>query len=565
MSVYPSLARLYIRSFYNISGVKPRGTGAGLKRDLKPVVKAAGFVVLMTLVAGNLGYLFVMLNLGMYKGLATLGMQGLLILNAVVMATMLTFIVGFMTALSTYYLNDMELQLLAMPIQPRALFGAKFTAVYVSEAAFSVFFMAITMVVFGIKESPHPLFYIWGTITALMLPLPVLAASYALQIPLLSTARFLRNKKLIMIVGGVIGISCGLLFNVYFQGMMMRFQDPAALAESIASPASMVTRIGNAYPPALLAWKAMSDPASAAAFGSVLLLIAVCAAGPAMVVVFMSGAYARSLVDFNESYIRKLTRDGARRFIARRIRSGSVFLAMVKREITLMNREPMYLLNGPFIIILMPVIVGVMLLVNGDAMFSDPDMAGVKALIGGGFGSVLAALVGTFMGSSTSIACTAVSRDAKALPFIKSLPVKAATYMLAKFAHAEIFGVFGSVVGVGLIARVLGLDAAGCAAGLLVSLSLSTLLNLGGLWLDTANPRLDWDNPIAAMKQNPNAVIAILGTMGVAAGAGYLAFTTGMRPGAFALWFGVLPAFVTGVLLALYPRYAEKRLSAMEG
>jgi ABC-2 type transport system permease protein len=565
MSVYPSLARLYIRSFYNISGATPRSTGAGLNRNLKPALKTAGFVALVVLVAGNLGYLFVMLNLGMYKGLATLGMQGLLILNAVVMATMLTFIVGFMTALSTYYLNDMELQLLAMPIQPRALFGAKFTAVYVSEAAFSVFFMAITMVVFGIKESPHPLFYIWGTITALMLPLPVLAASYALQIPLLSTARFLRNKKLIMIVGGVIGISCGLLFNVYFQGMMMRFQDPAALAESIASPASMVTRIGNAYPPALLAWKAMSDPASAAAFGSVLLLIAVCAAGPAMVVVFMSGAYARSLVDFNESYIRKLTRDGARRFIARRIRSGSVFLAMVKREITLMNREPMYLLNGPFIIILMPVIVGVMLLVNGDAMFSDPDMAGVKALIGGGFGSVLAALVGTFMGSSTSIACTAVSRDAKALPFIKSLPVKAATYMLAKFAHAEIFGVFGSVVGVGLIARVLGLDAAGCAAGLLVSLSLSTLLNLGGLWLDTANPRLDWDNPIAAMKQNPNAVIAILGTMGVAAGAGYLAFTTGMRPGAFALWFGVLPAFVTGVLLALYPRYAEKRLSAMEG
>ncbi len=565
MSVYPSLARLYIRSFYNISGATPRSTGAGLKRNLKPVVKAAGFVMLMALVAGNLGYLFVMLNLGMYKGLATLGMQGLLILNAVVMATMLTFIVGFMTALSTFYLNDMELQLLAMPIQPRALFGAKFTAVYVSEAAFSVFFMAITMVVFGIKESPHPLFYIWGTITALLLPLPVLAASYALQIPLLSAARFLRNKKLIMIVGGVIGIACGLLFNVYFQGMMMRFQDPAALAESIASPASMVTRIGNAYPPALLAWKAMSDPASAAAFGSVLVLSVFCAAGPLLVVLFLSGSYARSLVGFNESYIRKLTRDGAQRFIARRIRSGSVFLAMVKREITLMNREPMYLLNGPFIIILMPVIVGVMLLVNGDAMFSDPDMAGVKALIGGGFGSVLAALVGTFMGSSTSIACTAVSRDAKALAFIKSLPVKAATYMLAKFAHAAIFGVFGSVVGVGLIAGVLGLDAAGCAAGLLVSLSLSTLLNLGGLWLDTANPRLDWDNPIAAMKQNPNAVISILGTMGVAAGAGYLAFVTGMRPGAFALWFGVLPAFVTGVLLALYPRYAEKRLAQMEG
>jgi ABC-2 type transport system permease protein len=561
MRVYLSLSRLYISSFYNFSGAKPRGAKTGLK----PLFKKAAYIALMAIVAGNLGYLFVMLNLGMYKGLATLGMQGLLVLNAVVMATMLTFIVGFMTALSTYYLNDMELQLLAMPIKPRALFGAKFTAVYVSEAAVSVFFMAITMVVFGIKESPHPLFYAWGTITALLLPLPVLAVSYALQIPLLSFARFMRNKKLIMIVGGVLGISFGLMFNVYFQGMMMKFQDPAALALTIASPDSLVTRMGEAYPPALLAWKAMSAPATGAAFGSVLVLLGICAAGPALVVLLLSGAYAKSLVGFNESYIRKLTRDGARSFIARRIRSGPVFIAMVKREVSLMNREPMYLLNGPFIIVLLPVVVGIMLLVNGDAMFGDPDMAGVSALIGGGFGSVLAALVGTFMGSSTSIACTAVSRDAKALPFIKSLPVKAGTYMLAKFAHAAIFGVFGSVVGVVLIGRALGVDAAGLASAIAVSLSLSTLLNLGGLWLDTANPRLDWDNPIAAMKQNPNAVIAILGTMGVAAGVGYLAFVTGMRPGAFVLWFGAVPAFVTGVLLALYPRYAEKRLVQMEG
>ncbi len=561
MSVYRSLARLYIRSFYNFSGTKARGTKPGWK----PVAKIVGYIALMTLVVGNMGYLFVMINLGMYKGLATMNLQGLLILNAVVMATMLTFIVGFMTALSTYYLNNMELQLLSMPIRPRALFGAKFTAVYVSEAAFSLFFMAITMVVFGIKESPHPLFYAWGTIAALLLPLPVLAVSYALQIPLLSAARFMRNKKLIMIIGGVLGISLGLLFNVYFQGMMMKFQDPAALAGSVASPDSFVTRIGSAYPPALLAWKAMSAPASAGAFVSVLALIAVCIAGPALVVLLLSGAYAKSLVGFNESHIRKLTRAGAERFIVRRIRSGSVFLAMVKREVTMMNREPMYLLNGPFIIILLPVIVSVMLLVNGDAMLADPDMAGISALIGGGFGSVLAALVGTFMGSSTSIACTAVSRDAKALPFIKSLPVKAGTYMLAKFAHALIFGVFGSVVGVGLIGKVLGLDVVGIAAGLAVSLSLSTLLNMGGLWLDTANPRLDWDNPIAAMKQNPNAVIAIFGTMGLAAGVGYLAFVTGMQPGSFAWWFGAVPALVSGGLLALYPRYAEKRLAAMEG
>jgi len=515
-------------------------------------------------VVGDFGFLFVMMNLGMYEGLAMAGLQGLLILNAVVLATMLTLVVGFMTALSTYYLNDMELQLLSMPIQPKALFGAKFTAVYLSEAALSVFFMAVTMVIFGIKEGPNPLFYVWGTIAGLLLPLPALAVSYLVQIPLLSVARFLKNKKVIMMVGGVLGLMFALGFNVYFQGMMARMTNPEAMAGMVAGPDSLITGIGNAYPPALFAWKAMSDPASLAAVGWILAMMAVCLAGPALVVFFLSGAYAKSLVGFNEAHIKKLTKAGADAFIAKSIRSGSAFRSLVMREFNMMNREPLYLLNGPFVVVLMPLILGIMFVVQKDMLFSDPDMAGVMALIDGGFGAVLAGLVGAMLGSFSSITCTGVSRDAKALPFIKSLPVKAETFLLAKLAHGLIFAVLGSFIGVGLIALVLKLDFLDIIAGLAVSLSLSSLLNMGGLWLDTANPRLSWDNPIAAMKQNPNAVIAILGSMGLMGGVGWLVFKLSMGSGAFALWFGLVPALVFVILLSLFPRFAEKRLAAME-
>jgi len=560
MSVYASLARLYIQGFYNLPGKR----APGVKPTAKEILKTVGFAALMVIVVGDFGFLFVMMNLGMYEGLAMAGLQGLLILNAVVLATMLTLVVGFMTALSTYYLNDMELQLLSMPIKPKALFGAKFTAVYLSEAALSVFFMAVTMVIFGIKEGPNPLFYVWGTIAGLLLPLPALAVSYLVQIPLLSVARFLKNKKVIMMVGGVMGLLFALGFNVYFQGMMARMTNPEAMAGMVAGPDSLITGIGNAYPPALFAWKAMSDPASIAAAGWILAMVAVCLAGPALVVLFLSGAYAKSLVGFNEAHIKKLTKAGADAFIAKYIRGGSAFRSLVMREFNMMNREPLYLLNGPFVVVLMPLIVGIMFVVQKDMIFSDPDMAGVMALIDGGFGAVLAALIGAMLGSFSSITCTGVSRDAKALPFIKSLPVKAGTYFLAKLAHGLIFAVLGSFIGVGLITLVLKLGFIDFLSGLAVSLSLSSLLNMGGLWLDTANPRLSWDNPIAAMKQNPNAVIAMLGSMGLMGGAGWLVFRLSMGLGSFALWFGLIPALVFGILLALYPKYAEKRLAVME-
>jgi len=561
MNIFLSLSRLYIRSFYNLPGKKVPGT----KASGKDILKFIGMAFLVMLVVFDLGYLFVMMNLNLYKGLAMAGMQGMLLLNAAIMATMLTLVIGFMTSLSTYYLNDMELQLLSMPIQPRALFSAKFVAVYVSEAAISLFFMVATMVIFGIKENPHPLFYVWGTIAGLLLPLPALAASYLIQIPLLTFARFLRNKRTIMIVGGIIGTIFGLGFNIYFQKMMPPVGDPAARAAVFAGPDSIIAGMGRSYPPALFAWRAMTSPASSVGLLAMLKLLAACFIGPLLVMFFMSGAYAKSLIGFNEAHIKKLTKDGANAFIARHLRQGRPFLTMVRREFDMMNREPMYLLNGPFVVVMLPLIMGIMYVVQKDALLSDPDMAGILALVQGGFGVVMAGLAGGFMGSSTSIASTAVSRDAKALPFIKSLPVKPGTYLLAKLGHALIFGVIGSAIGVGLVAFLMKMSLMDVLAGFAVALSLSSLLNLAGLWLDTANPRLTWDNPIAAMKQNPNSLVAMLGSMGLMGGIGYLAYKFAMSPGTFALWFGAVPAVAFAALLAPYPRFAEKRLGAMEG
>jgi len=561
MNIFLSLAKLYIRSFYNLPGKKTPGS----KITGKEILKLGGMALLVVIVVSNMGFLFVMMNLNLYQGLAMAGMQGMLLLNAAIMATMLTLVIGFMTSLSTYYLNDMELQLLSMPIKSRALFSAKFVAVYVTEAAIALFFMVTTMVIFGIKENPHPLFYVWGTLAGLLLPLPALAASYLIQIPLLSFARFLRNKRTIMIVGGIVGIVFGLAFNMYFQRMMPPVSNPAARAAEFAGPDSIIARMGQSYPPALFAWRAMANPASSTGFFAMLQLLVACAIGPALVMLLLSGAYARSLIGFNESHIKKLTRDGANAFIARQLRQGRPFLTMIRREFDMMNREPMYLLNGPFVVVMLPLIMGIMYVVQKDALFSDPDLAGIKALVDGGFGVVLAALAGGFMGSSTSIASTAVSRDAKALPFIKSLPVRPGTYLLAKLGHALIFGVVGSAIGAGLIAFLMKMNVLDALTGFAVALSLSSLLNLAGLWLDTANPRLGWDNPIAAMKQNPNSIVAMLGSMGLMGGAGYLAFKFSLSTGTFALWFGALPALLFVVVLAPFPKYAEKRLGAMEG
>jgi len=468
-----------------------------------------------------------------------------------------------MPALSTYFMNDMEFQLLALPIPPRALLGAKFTAVYVAEALLSLLVMASAMLIFAIKRQPPALFYVAGSLAGLLVPLPVLALVYAAQIPLLSFARFLRNKQAILVVGGLVGIAFAIVFNLYYQGMMANMSDSVWLLRN-AGPDSVLAQFGRAWPPAYFAWQAMVAPGLVGFGRNLLPLAAICLGAPLLLIVLLGGRYAQSLVGFNEQFIRKMTAPASSGFLADRLRTGNRFWSLVKREIVGMNREPMYFLNGPFIIVLLPVLMAVMLGVQREALLEGESLQALTGLLANGAGTVVVALAGAFLGSGTSITCTALSRDAKLLPYLKSLPVPAHHWLLAKLVHGLIFAVFGVAMAAlifGFFFRLAPLD---LAAGSLVGLALSFLCNLLGLLLDTVNPRLSWDNPIAAMKQNPNAVIIMLGVMGLMGGIAYLSFRFRLTTGQFVLLCGGLPAALFVVLLLALPGWAARRFTALE-
>jgi ABC-2 type transport system permease protein len=116
-------------------------------------------------------------------------------------------------------------------------------------------------------------------------------------------------------------------------------------------------------------------------------------------------------------------------------------------------------------------------------------------------------------------------------------------------------------LGLGLL---LGLGLAKSLGALFIGLAVSSLTNVAGLWLDTANPRLNWDSPTAALKQNPNAVISILGSMALIGGLAALAAFLKLSTWAFLGLYGLLPCLLTCLALAAYPPYAARRIAEME-
>jgi hypothetical protein len=557
--------------FFSLSVYAPAKRGATAKKDegkvdagkiAKDAAKKTGIAVLAIVLVADVAGVYGYMSWMSYDALKPVGMQSFMLLNAVITAAMLVFVMSFITALSTYCASKADTNMLALPIPGRDLLGAKMAMVYLADFALAFLLVAVAATIYAIREAPPASFYFGALAAALAVPLAPIALIYLAVVPLVSAARPLRNKNAVMIIGGVIGIALSFGLNYLLQTAMAKMQSAAWVLANVAGPDSPVARAGRAYLPAFLAWRSMTSGGIAGPLYG-LANLGFGFAAVALVAVALGGLYAKSLLGFDEQRIKRVKATTS--YIARSFREKPALAALFLREWRLMNREPVYFMNGPFVILIMPLVLAVGVLVVRQRPEAMADVGPLMAQWKDAPWLMLAAAAfGAFTGSSTSITCTALSRDAKALRYLKALPMGYRDFMLAKFLHGFAFAIFGAFVGGAGLALVMGLPALDAVAAFLIALAFSALSAIAGLWLDTANPRLGWDTPTAALKQNINATVFILAIMGAIAGLGVVsAFLPWDKLAFFALYFGVFTAGAAA-LLAAYPNYARRKLDSLE-
>jgi len=90
------------------------------------------------------------------------------------------------------------------------------------------------------------------------------------------------------------------------------------------------------------------------------------------------------------------------------------------------------------------------------------------------------------------------------------------------------------------------------------------MINIAGLIVDTINPRLKWETPVAAMKQNINAVIVILAEMVILGVVGYFSITYIKTITELFVFTAIIPIFLSVVMLIVFMPFAEKRLKKLD-
>lgn len=499
-----------------------------------------------------------MITVGLYRVLQPLGMQQLLFEIEMTVLCVFLFISNFLLTLSTYYSDGVDSVLLALPIPPRIFLGTKFLAHCVPATALSLFFFLTAASVYGYYEHSPLSFYIMAFIGALWFPLPIVAFCYLINISIMRTTKILKNKRIVMMIGGVFGIIAAIGIH-YFMNTVNGFQDSAEIRNLFTPYRQGFTTLTQILLPIRFFAASLAADSFSTGFIPFIAFIALASAIPSILISLFSALYIKTLDGFDEHTLKRLNTHDAKKLIRSGFNRHAVFLTLLTREIHSMNREPIYLLNGPLTILVWPLFWCIM---YWTGSLKIPPSAITAAQQGPAI--LIAAICAAFLGSANNIAATALSRDAKNLHLIKSLPISIKCYMQAKFAHAMLFAAIGTLIGVGLIAVFFSLTFSACAQALIIALSLALFFNLLALLLDTVHPKLQWDSPAAAVKHNLNAFIMMFSEL-LLLGVTLVAVLLISLPQRYYLvYFAALPLLASAIIAHFLWPLAEKKIRTLE-
>ena len=550
----------------------------GFKKGVKGVLKNI-FVILITIylivVAGGM-YILIMNNLG--NNLLASGDIEKMPVYIMFIALCVVFFFGFVSAATNYYTGCGEEQFLAMPLKPVDIFGAKVGVTAITDASFGAAVVIVGSIIYGIKAQlfTNPLFYLGMISTTLAIVSISLFVIYGLLILVLMLFPKMRKRSILTGVATVLIFIfvCGYSF---FSSQMSMSLD---LRQGSLPPIIQIVRLYAEKAPFLMIFA----NAISGKIVSILLMAAISLAFIFGIVPALAPLYIKTLNGFSDVKSKKISRQKAQDVITKNVKTNSVFGTLFTRDLRTMFREPSFFANGPLMIIILPII----MLVSGGMSFfmashsnvnsvmnelqriflalSPDDILNIKyfCVLGVGAFSI-------FMGNCTNVASTSFSREGKALYDLKAMPITCDTIVLVKFWHAFMYCIIAVAVsaiyfsaGVAVIGfpftagEVLDVIVKGGVLGLLGSL----VLVFGEMFIDTFNPKLQWENPIAAFKQNVNAVVSSFITMGVVA-----LFIVLMvflpRNNLGIIITGLIFTVLAAPLGYLYFRYAVKRIPNM--
>ena len=554
-----SLFRVSLKSNFGLSILVHRLFKERKDRWYIPLFGLAALGVLPTI------YGYTLLIKALFGFLQAVGQERVILTYGILLGQFLVLLFGLYYVISAFYFSrDLDF-LIPLPLRPVEVMLSKFGVILVNEYLTMMPLVLPVFIYYGVLSKAR-LSY-WAGVIAVYALLPVipLAIVSILVVGMMRLVNLSRKKDVMIIIGSVVLIVAAMGLQFTLSRSAGSRMDPEAITGFLTSPNSLLSRIGAGFPPSVWATRALAEGGTAAGWSNLAAFAGVSILLFWGILVAADKLFYRGLIGIGEISGRK--RVLSRAEMSRRVSSGRrPIVAIFEREWRIMNRTPIFLLNGVLTAVIVPLVFVIMAKTGsgrGDASaflrFLTASTSIYVTFGAAGFMIVSGCLNGT--------ASSTFSREGSQFWMSKVIPVTPREQVLAKFAHSYMIVLLGFGAAAMVLVFLMHLGAAALAVAAVLSLTAGVALTAVGMIIDLARPLLDWINPMKAIKQNLNVLIAFFADMGVLAvvwGIGTLLRKAGIADMNLIFAVFVVLLVISAVCFKALLAFADKRYREIE-
>lgn len=446
----------------------------------------------------------------MYSMLVTINQEGALLALGFMLISLMIFLFGIFYVMNIFYFaNDIE-TLLPLPFQPSQILGAKFTTVVLYEYLVAAIMYIPLIAVFGIKSGSGIIYYIYAIALFLVLPIiPLILASILVMI-IMRFTNIAKNKDRMRIIGGIIAILLAVGANLGIQMSSRNSMDPNQLQSLFLEQNGFISVITKWFPTSKFPAEALLHWNSLGGFANIALFVGISGIALLLFLLLGEAIYFKGVTGVSETTAKRKTYSETE--LTTLTKQTSPLISSLLKEFRFLFRTPAYFMNCILSSFMMPIILVVVLFVNQNGigqlryMMSLMDNQNMNM----GFVMAIVFVISAFLGSSNSIAATAISREGKNVFTTKYLPIPYKTQLLAKLLSGIILSLLMMAIVLIMVVVLIHPPVSFVIYSAIVMILGVIFSSLIGLIFDLYFPKLDWVNEQKAVKGNMNSLFSLL-------------------------------------------------------
>lgn len=409
-----------------------------------------------------------------------------------------SFIFGLNVIYNVFYFSADVEAILPLPLKPYQIVSAKFTAALISENIMQ--FMVVFAAMAGYIIAAGLPIWTWLIAVVCMLTLPIIPLIYCGIIALVTMyfTRFIRSKDRVNKITGALTIMI-ILAIVIFCGNLSEF-NADALTQSIAGDNTLLSVMNIILPQIQFLVSGMSGENP---FG-ILIYLAINIAAIAVFLFLAQLMYFKGVVGISGSNNDKTSAKTADSL--KELKARAVSVSYFKKELLILVRTPAYFMNCIIINLVWPILLYLVYALQGQNNFLGKFFVDLRN------GSATAGLIfvlcvsgiSVLITSANSIASSSITREGSHFAFMKYIPVQFMTQINIKACAAIAISSVGMLLYVIIAGIIFSLNPLFVVFCCVISLLSVIFASYFGVYMDSVNPKLVWDDEVNALRGNYN-------------------------------------------------------------